>query len=131
MKELNAEKARRTLASMLGRKTPGIQFAVLNEHGPVFEFSAGLANLRTGRAMTAGTTLNAYSMSKTITAAAVLLLVQTRNVGLEDRSLFRASVWPGGHYSRPPDAHRGYSESDAPTVGSSGHGSMLRGVARS
>jgi len=65
------------------RKTPGIQYLVLNSQGTVYEHDGGWADLRSRAPMTAGTTMMGYSMSKTITAAAVMRLVQDRKVELD------------------------------------------------
>jgi CubicO group peptidase (beta-lactamase class C family) len=67
---------RKILESLVGAKTPGLQYLALHADGSIFEYHAGLADVAGGRAMDAATTLNAYSMSKTITAAAVLWLHQ-------------------------------------------------------
>src|SRR3954452_1804972 len=73
------------LNSHIGSRTPGIQYLVLDSTRTLFQYNAGLADIRHNRPMNDATTLNAYSMSKTITAAAVLLLVQGKAVGLDDR----------------------------------------------
>jgi CubicO group peptidase (beta-lactamase class C family) len=52
--------------------------------GVVFEYQQGLAEIASSRPMVADTTLMAYSMSKTITAAAVLQLVDAQRVRLDD-----------------------------------------------
>jgi D-alanyl-D-alanine carboxypeptidase len=78
-------KVQAALDSLIGSQTPGLQYLVLNSGGPIFHYSAGWADIRHQRPMTEATTLNAYSMSKTITAAAVLLLVQRKAVGLDDQ----------------------------------------------
>src|SRR5436190_19503929 len=64
-------------------RTPGIQHLVVGPDGPVYEYDAGMADLRSSAAMTPATTMMGYSMSKTITAAAVMRLVQERKVGLD------------------------------------------------
>ena len=73
------------LDSLIGSRTPGFQYLVLNSTGLVFQYNGGLADVRHHRFMNESTTLNAYSMSKTITAAALLLLVQAKSVGLDDQ----------------------------------------------
>ena len=65
-------------------KTPGLQYLVVNAAGTVFEYAGGFADLATRRPMTVDTTLMAYSMSKTITAAAVLQLVGAGTVQLDE-----------------------------------------------
>jgi D-alanyl-D-alanine carboxypeptidase len=72
------------LEALIGRETPGLQYLALNAGAPVFEFCGGPADIGARRAMDAATTLNAYSMSKTITAAAVLRLVQAGALSLDD-----------------------------------------------
>jgi D-alanyl-D-alanine carboxypeptidase len=78
-------KARSLLDSLVETsKVPGIQYQVLDSHHTVFEFSGGWADIANERPMNAATTLMAYSMSKTITAAAVLLLVQAEKLRLDE-----------------------------------------------
>jgi len=65
-------------------KTPGIQYLALESAGTLFEYAGGWADIRRRVPMDSATTMMAYSMSKTITAAAVLQLVEARKVGLDD-----------------------------------------------
>ena len=65
-------------------KTPGIQYVVVNATGVLFEYYGGWADIRRQMPVDAGTTMMAYSMSKTITAVAALQLVEARKVGLDD-----------------------------------------------
>ena len=75
----------RTLDSLVQQgKTPGLQYLVVNASSILFERCSGLAEIAAGRPMRAGTTMMAYSMSKTITAAAVLQLVESHRIGLDD-----------------------------------------------
>ncbi len=64
-------------------RTPGIQYLVVDPTRILFEYAAGCADLRHRTPMTPITTMMAYSMSKTITAAAVMRLVQAGKVGLD------------------------------------------------
>jgi D-alanyl-D-alanine carboxypeptidase len=66
-------------------RTPGIQYLVVDATGILFEHAAGWADLRRRIPLDAGTTMMAYSMSKTITAAAALQLVEAGRIALEDR----------------------------------------------
>jgi CubicO group peptidase (beta-lactamase class C family) len=75
---------RRLDALVEAGRVPGLQYAAVSAHGPVFEYAVGWANLALGRPMDAGTTQMAYSMSKTITAAAVLTLVDEGKLGVDD-----------------------------------------------
>ena len=75
----------RTLqATIIRHRTPGLQYVVVNRSSTVFEAHEGLADIAAGRPMLAGTTMMAYSMSKTITAAAVLQLVEAGRLRLDD-----------------------------------------------
>jgi D-alanyl-D-alanine carboxypeptidase len=64
--------------------TPGIQYVVVDAASIRFEYCGGLADIRTARPMTPGTSMMAYSMSKTVTAAAVLQLVEAGAIGMDD-----------------------------------------------
>jgi CubicO group peptidase (beta-lactamase class C family) len=78
-------KAQSILDSLVrASKVPGIQYLVLDPHRTVFEFSGGWADIANQRPMNFAATLMAYSMSKTITAAAVLQLVQAGELKLDD-----------------------------------------------
>jgi CubicO group peptidase (beta-lactamase class C family) len=65
-------------------KTPGLEALVLDSGQIRFEYDGGWADVRGRVPMAAATTLMAYSMSKTITAAAVLQLVEAGAIGLDD-----------------------------------------------
>ena len=65
-------------------KAPGIQYLVVAPEQIVFEYAGGWADLAGRRPLNAATTMMAYSMSKTITAAAVLQLVEAQTVKLDD-----------------------------------------------
>src|SRR5205823_1445832 len=73
-------------------KTPGLQYIVVDRVTTLFEHFGGIADLATHRPMQSGTTMMAYSMSKTITAAAVLQLVEMNKIGLDD-SIARYIDW--------------------------------------
>jgi CubicO group peptidase (beta-lactamase class C family) len=65
-------------------KLPGIQYIVVTSAGVLFEHTSGWADIRRRIPVDAATTMMAYSMSKTITAVAVLQLVETGRVGLDE-----------------------------------------------
>jgi len=73
-------------------RTPGLQYIAVDATSIVFERYAGFAELAGRRPMDANTTLMAYSMSKTITAAAVLQLVESNRVAL-DNPVDRYLAW--------------------------------------
>jgi len=67
----------------LPRRVPGFQYVVVNAESILVDCCGGYAELPL-RPMTLDTTMMAYSMSKTVTASAVLQLVETGRIGLED-----------------------------------------------
>ncbi|EPG75412.1 beta-lactamase [Leptospira fainei serovar Hurstbridge str. BUT 6] len=64
--------------------TPGIQYAVVKANSEIFRFNGGLADIASGRLISDKTTMMIYSMSKTITAIAVLQLAEQDKLSLED-----------------------------------------------
>ena len=65
-------------------KTPGIQYVAVSASDVVCDYAGGLADLASRSPMRDSTTMMAYSMSKTITAVAVLQLVEADKVQLDD-----------------------------------------------
>ncbi|HVY66201.1 MAG TPA: serine hydrolase domain-containing protein [Gammaproteobacteria bacterium] len=65
--------------------SPGLQYTTVLD-GAVTTYTAGFADLAARRPLTPETCLMAYSMSKTITAAAVLKLAAEGTLGLDDRA---------------------------------------------
>lgn len=65
-------------------KSPGIQFARVDRNGATEASSAGWADLRALRPMTAATPLMAYSMSKVITAHTIWCLERAGLVRIDD-----------------------------------------------
>jgi D-alanyl-D-alanine carboxypeptidase len=72
------------LKPYVARQAPGLQYLILDATGPVFERTDGWADLRNRSAVTPETSFMAYSMTKTITAIAVLQLVEDGSLGLND-----------------------------------------------
>jgi D-alanyl-D-alanine carboxypeptidase len=73
------------LARLIGAaKTPGLQYLVVNSTDVLFEYNGGWADIHSQRPVDAATTMMAYSMSKTITAVAVLQLIEAGKIGLDD-----------------------------------------------
>jgi CubicO group peptidase (beta-lactamase class C family) len=69
---------------VLHSKVPGIQYLAVDAAATIFEHAAGWADVRTRSPMTPSTTMMAYSMSKPVTAAAVLALADTGRLALDD-----------------------------------------------
>ena len=80
-----AEAVRSRLDALVGSaQAPGIHYLVVAPDQIVFEYAGGWADIAGGRPLNAETTMMAYSMSKTVTAAAVLQLVEAQTVRLDD-----------------------------------------------
>jgi D-alanyl-D-alanine carboxypeptidase len=79
------ERLRERLDALLAAgASPGIQYTTVNRNGECVTYAAGLADIGARTALRATTRLMAYSMSKTVTAAAVLKLAATGRLGLDD-----------------------------------------------
>jgi CubicO group peptidase (beta-lactamase class C family) len=65
-------------------RTPGLQYVAVTADGIAAEHAAGWADVADRTPMTASTTMMAYSMTKAVTAVAVLQLVEAGRVGLDD-----------------------------------------------
>jgi len=62
---------------------PGIQYVVVGPSSTLFDGAEGWADLAVRRPLEPGTTMMAYSMTKTVTAAAVLQLVERGALALD------------------------------------------------
>ncbi|MGA2860806.1 MAG: serine hydrolase domain-containing protein [Steroidobacteraceae bacterium] len=74
----------RFLDQVSGSAVAGLQYVVVHAAGTLFDYAGGWADIRNQRAMTSATTLMAYSMTKTFTAAAILQLVEHASLALDD-----------------------------------------------
>lgn len=81
---MEPHRAEPLLEELLRKATPGLQYLAVDASGPILEYSGGLADIRNQVPVEPRTRFAAYSMSKTITAAGVLLLVQDGLVGVDD-----------------------------------------------
>lgn len=64
--------------------TPGLQYIILNTDSTIFEFNGGVSDLEKKVNMSASTTLNAFSVTKTFTALAILQLEGERKLSVDD-----------------------------------------------
>ena len=74
--------------------TPGLQYVFASDEAVRFSHHGGAADLLTPRAVTERSTFNAYSVTKTFTAAAVLQLVERRLVDLDQPIARYLDRWP-------------------------------------
>lgn len=101
---------RRVLDGMVERgETPGVQYLFAGVDEVLFEHHAGLADVAQRQPVDAHTTFNAYSVTKTLTAAAILQLAEQGRVEL-DRPIAHyldRSPYPPGPTVRQTLLHRG------------------------
>jgi len=64
---------------------PGIQYIVVNRDSSLFEYSAGLADIKNKISLTKNHTMASFSMTKTLTAIGVLQLVDSKMIRLDDQ----------------------------------------------
>lgn len=70
------------LQQHVGESTPGLQVVVVTPTEVLLDHASGWADIRQQRSMTSATTMMAYSMTKTLTAIAVLQLVERQQLRL-------------------------------------------------
>ncbi len=91
------ERAARFLAgTVASNKFPGVQYVAVFAKERLFEYDGGLADVENAIPMTPATTMMAYSMTKTFTAAAVLQLVEEGKISLDESVLRYLPAFPYG-----------------------------------
>jgi D-alanyl-D-alanine carboxypeptidase len=78
------DNATRDLNQYVRSEVPGLQYIVVTADRVLFEYAGGWADIQGQKAMTLGTSLMAYSMTKTFTAVAILQLAEQRKLSLDD-----------------------------------------------
>lgn len=76
------------------RATPGLQYAFVSGDALLFAHHAGSADLLALRPVTERSTFNAYSVTKTFTAAAVVQMAAQRRVDLDGPIVRYLHRWP-------------------------------------
>ena len=90
-----ASATKRLLDAMIAdRATPGLQYAFVSADAVLFCHYGGSADLRAHRATTEHTTFNAYSVTKTFTAAATLRLAEQHGLDLDRPMANHLERWP-------------------------------------
>ena len=64
-------------------KTPSVQYVFFNRNTITYSFQSGLADIKNRRKTTENTTYNAYSVTKTFTALAILQLAEQEKLDIE------------------------------------------------
>lgn len=72
------------LERLLKKNGPGIQYIVVNNTETVFERNIGFADIKAAIPMSSDHTMAAFSMTKTLTAIAILQLVERNEINLDD-----------------------------------------------
>jgi D-alanyl-D-alanine carboxypeptidase len=80
-----AKQATAIVDEMAAENGPGIQYVLVDKDRVLFRRSAGLADISGKVPLTDDTVMAAFSMTKTITAIAVLQLVEAGKLALDDR----------------------------------------------
>jgi len=65
-------------------KTPGLQYYFFDKDSVIYSYYGGLADIETKKEVIASTTFNAYSVTKTFTALAILQLYERGLLNLDD-----------------------------------------------
>lgn len=82
--DLQNESARHLLSQLVAdRKAPGVQYVFVDGNKILFQYEAGWADIRQKIPVTQKTTFNAYSVTKTFTAAAVVKLALEHKIDLD------------------------------------------------
>lgn len=82
---LKDRKLSNQLAEYAANNEPGVQYVVVDKTSTIFSHSVGLLDIDKNIALNAGNTMAAFSMTKTLTAIAILQLVERNKIKLSDR----------------------------------------------
>lgn len=77
--------ARQILDEMSPLNGPGLQYVVVDNASTIFEYSTGLSDISTNKSLELDQTLAAFSMTKPLTAIAILQLVERNRLDLDDK----------------------------------------------
>ena len=78
----NKYQARQLLVEKFSPDEPGVQYVVVNKDSDLFVYSSGLADIKNNEPLSHGHTMSAFSMTKTLTAIAILQLVEREKIQL-------------------------------------------------
>ncbi len=81
------------LTNMTRSGGPGIQYIVVDKTGVMYEHSTGFADVKKRDALTLSHTMAAFSMTKTVTAIAILQLIEQYKLDID---------MPASHYVKHP-----------------------------
>ncbi len=69
---------------LISKNFPGIQYIVISADSTIFNYNAGLFDIKAKKPVETKTTMMIYSMTKTFTAAAILQLADKNIISLDD-----------------------------------------------
>lgn len=78
-------KVAQLLSELSSTNAPGFQYVVVNSDSVLLEYSAGKADIKNKVALSSSHTMAAFSMTKTLTAIAVLQLLEQQKLQLHDK----------------------------------------------
>ncbi|MCF8261890.1 MAG: beta-lactamase family protein [Melioribacteraceae bacterium] len=79
------ERANLVLGNMIkNSETPGVQYSIFNSDSTIFDFCSGYSILENKVSLKPENTINAFSVTKTFTALAILQLAEKGLLGLDD-----------------------------------------------
>ncbi len=79
------EQAKQLLDDLSSTNDPGIQYVIVNKNTVVFAHSVGMADIQNKILLNLDHTMAAFSMTKTLTAIAILQLVERGNIKLNSQ----------------------------------------------
>ena len=79
------EQAAKVIGELSSSDVPGIQYVMVNKDRTVLSSCGGLADIRNRIPLGTDHTLSAFSMTKTLTAIAILQLAEKRQIDIDDR----------------------------------------------
>ena len=79
------QKAMLEISKYTAHDEPGIHYIMVDKRSTKFSHSVGLSNIKRNIALTSNHTMAAFSMTKTLTAIAVLQLVEHNEINLDDK----------------------------------------------
>ncbi len=68
-------------------KTPSVQYVIFNKNNIIHKFQGGFADIKNKKKTTENTTYNAYSVTKTYTALAILQLAEQEKIDIEQPAI--------------------------------------------
>jgi len=81
----NGNMVNNILNKLVDDTDPGIQYVVVNKNSTVIKRNIGSSNIDKGISLSLSHTMAAFSMTKTLTAIAVLQLVEKNKISLDDK----------------------------------------------